>query len=165
MYYTYLHSPIGLFLLAGNGETLSYTSFSSGHQQRRPQPDWREDAAPFKTAIEQFTAYFEGQPITFDLRLTPKGTSFQLEVWQALQEIPFGQTRSYGDIARWLGKPGASRAVGAANAANHLPIVIPCHRVIGADGGLTGFGGGLDTKRRLLELENASPAQMQQRLL
>ncbi len=163
MYYTYLDSPVGPFLIAGDTQGLRFTSFSTGHQQRRPQPDWIEDAIPLQAATKQLTAYFSGEAIAFDLPLLPQGTPFQQAVWQALQTIPFGQTCSYVEVARLVGRPGASRAVGAANAANHLPIVIPCHRVIGANGKLTGFGGGLETKQRLLALENALPLANRQR--
>jgi methylated-DNA-[protein]-cysteine S-methyltransferase len=163
MYYTYLDSPVGPFLVAGDDNGLRFTSFSTAYQQRRQQSDWIEDAGPLQAATEQLTAYFSGEAIAFDLSLLPQGTAFQQSVWQVLQTIPFGQTCSYGEVARLVGRPGASRAVGAANAANHLPIVIPCHRVIGADGRLTGFGGGMETKQRLLELENALPLASRQR--
>lgn len=111
----------------------------------------RNDA--FKPVKEQLKAYFAGDLTGFDLLLNPRGTDFQLKVWQALIQIPYGETRSYGDIAEMVGKPEASRAVGAANGQNPLPIVIPCHRVIGSDGGLTGFGGGLECKKFLLSHE------------
>lgn len=111
----------------------------------------RNDA--FKPVKEQLKAYFAGDLTGFDLLLNPRGTDFQLKVWQALIQIPYGETRSYGDIAVMVGKPEASRAVGAANGQNPLPIVIPCHRVIGSDGGLTGFGGGLECKKFLLSHE------------
>ncbi len=158
MYYTHLDTPIGAFLLAGDERRLAMTSFSTGHQQRAPGPDWIEDEAPLDYAVTQFEQYFAGDRKQFDLPLAIEGTPFQQEVWAALRAIPCGQTRSYGEVARALGRPGASRAVGTANAANTLPVIIPCHRVIGADGGLTGFGGGLETKRWLLRLEGALPA-------
>lgn len=118
-----------------------------------PRPDWRRDDRAFAAAREQLRAYLDGCLTTFDLPLAPRGTPFQLEVWRALTEIPAGETISYGELARRIGRPSASRAVGAANGANPLPVVVPCHRVIGANGTLTGFGGGLDTKRWLLALE------------
>lgn len=155
MYYTYVDSPVGPFFVAGDQHAIAFTGFNSGYQQRVPQHGWREDARPLAYAVEQLEAYFAGASRVFDIPLAPTGTEFQLTVWEALRAIPFGQTRSYADIAKAVGNPGASRAVGAANRANHLPVVIPCHRVIGADGDLTGFGGGLDTKRVLLELEGA----------
>lgn len=111
----------------------------------------RNDA--FKPVKQQLAAYFAGELTDFNLVLAPEGTDFQLAVWTALQKIPYGETCSYGDIANRIGKPEASRAVGAANGQNPLPIVIPCHRVIGSNGSLTGFGGGLDCKQFLLRLE------------
>lgn len=156
VYYTYIQSPVGPFLVAGTDKALSLTSFTTGYQQRKPQPDWRRDDGPLSNAIDQFAAYFEGEPVDFDLSLAPVGTPFQRAVWETLQTIPHGTTWSYGQVASRMGSPGASRAIGAANAANHLPIVIPCHRVIGADGTLTGFGGGLETKAKLLKLEGVT---------
>jgi methylated-DNA-[protein]-cysteine S-methyltransferase len=157
MYYTHLDTPIGAFLLVGDEDRLTMTSFSSGHQRRAPEAGWVEDAGALARAVTQFQEYFAGERDRFDLPLALRGTPFQRDVWAVLQSIPFGQTRSYGEVARALGKPGASRAVGTANAANHLPVVVPCHRVIGADGGLTGFGGGLEAKRWLLRHEGALP--------
>jgi methylated-DNA-[protein]-cysteine S-methyltransferase len=114
-----------------------------------------EDAARTAHVERQLAEYFAGERRDFDLELAPRGTAFEKEVWAALRAIPYGETRSYGELARVLGRPGSARAVGRANGANPLPIVVPCHRVIGADGSLTGFGGGLETKERLLELEGA----------
>lgn len=114
-----------------------------------------EDAARTAHVERQLAEYFAGRRRDFDLQLAPEGTAFEKQVWAALREIPYGETRSYGAIARELGRPGSARAVGRANGANPLPIVVPCHRVLGADGSLTGFGGGLETKERLLELEGA----------
>lgn len=152
-FYCYLPSPVGDFLIAGTDETLAFTGFTSGYQQRTPDSDWIQDASPLTYAVEPLQAYFDGESVDFKIPLGPVGTPFQQQVWTALQAIPHGSTCSYGDIAIAIGRPGASRAVGAANHANHLPIVIPCHRVIGADGSLTGFGGGLETKAVLLRLE------------
>jgi len=109
----------------------------------------------------QLTAYFEGRLKRFDLPLAPVGTAFQLSVWEALKAIPYGEVASYGEIARAIGNPKAVRAVGGANARNPIPIIIPCHRVIGSDGSLTGFGGGLETKRRLLDLESCRGDELQ----
>ncbi|MCA9647239.1 MAG: methylated-DNA--[protein]-cysteine S-methyltransferase [Myxococcales bacterium] len=109
-----------------------------------------------KRAQKQLSEYFAGKRQTFDLELDPRGTEFQCRVWHELGQIPFGETRSYGDVAKTLGKPTASRAVGAANGKNPIPIILACHRVIGASGALTGFAGGLDTKRWLLDHESAS---------
>ena len=114
------------------------------------------DPRPFRDLREQLAQYFAGRRRTFSLKLAPAGTDFQQATWRALVEIPYGETASYAEIARRVGRPAASRAVGAANGANPLPIVVPCHRVIGADGSLTGFGGGLPIKRALLELEGAA---------
>lgn len=152
-FYSYYESPVGSLLLAGDGVSLELLSFSSGKAVRQPEPDWMRRNDAFKPVKEQLTAYFAGALTNFDLRLKLHGTDFQSNVWQALMQIPFGETRSYGDIAVMVGKPGASRAVGAANGQNPLPIVIPCHRVIGSDGGLTGFGGGLECKKLLLSHE------------
>ncbi|HHL42150.1 MAG TPA: methylated-DNA--[protein]-cysteine S-methyltransferase [Hellea balneolensis] len=153
IYFEYLPSPVGDFLVAGTPKVLHFTGFSSGHQKRTPQHLWRRDAVPLMYAITPLQAYFAGEKVDFDIPYKVDGTEFQRRVWSALCEIPYGETVSYGDIARRLECPGASRAIGAANAANHLPIIIPCHRVIGADGSLTGFGGGLKTKKKLLRLE------------
>ena len=121
--------------------------------RREPEPDWIYSEKPFADAREQLTAYFAGKRQSFDLPLQPHGTEFQLQVLEELQKIPYGTTASYGEIAQRIGRPKAVRAVGAANGRNPLPIVIPCHRVIGSSGDLTGFGGGLPTKEALLRLE------------
>ncbi len=119
----------------------------------KPESSWRLDDRQFADAIGQLEAYFAGELKRFNLRLAPEGTPFQLKVWNALLTIPYGETISYGELARRLGDMHASRAVGAANGRNPLPIVVPCHRVIGADGTLTGYGGGLPIKKALLALE------------
>jgi len=157
MYYTYLDTPVGPFLIAGDETGLATTSFSTSRHRRQPEPNWVENPAPLGYAIRQLEEYFEGERKVFDFPLNIVGTQFQKEVWQALRAIPFGQTWSYGQIAKAIERPGASRAVGAANGANVLPIIIPCHRVIGADGSLTGFGGGLEAKEFLLAHEGALP--------
>ena len=128
-------------------------SFPSGSQIVEPRSEWRRDDALFKDCFAQLGAYFGGELTRFDLPLHFTGTPFQTTVWRALIDIPYGETVSYGALAAMIGRPTASRAVGAANGANPLPIVAPCHRVIGADHSLTGFGGGLSTKRFLLEHE------------
>ena len=151
--YTYCDSPVGRLLLAGDARGLMLIGFPSGPRPVRPAAGWRRDDAGFVDAILQLQEYFAGRRREFALALRPVGTAFQLAVWSALQGIPFGATFSYGELARQVGRPGAARAVGAANGANPLPIVIPCHRVIGADRSLTGFGGGLETKRFLLAHE------------
>lgn len=155
MYYTWVESPVGRLLLAGS-DALSLIAFSRGANSVAPQPDWKPDAPFLRDAGTQLGEYFRGTRREFDLDLKPTGTAFQLAVLNALATIPYGETRSYGEIASQIGRPKAVRAVGAANGRNPLPIVIPCHRVIGADGSLTGFGGGLETKRYLLDLEGAS---------
>ncbi|MCW5943427.1 MAG: methylated-DNA--[protein]-cysteine S-methyltransferase [Fimbriimonadaceae bacterium] len=114
---------------------------------------WVRDPARTKEAERQLTEYFSGERRSFDLEVAPQGTPFQRRVWAKLREIPYGETRTYGELAASLGNPDACRAVGAANGANPIPILIPCHRVIGRDGSMTGFGGGVDVKRRLLALE------------
>ena len=119
-----------------------------------PDPRGRE-AEPFKAAADQLDAYFAGELTRFDLPLAPLGSAFQQRVWAALQEIPYGETESYGDLAERIGSPGAARAVGLANGKNPVGVVIPCHRVVGSNGHLTGYGGGLDRKRQLLDLELA----------
>jgi methylated-DNA-[protein]-cysteine S-methyltransferase len=153
MFYTYMTTPIGALLLAGDDDFLKRVGFPQGSGRRIPQPDWQENKTPFQQTIRQLAAYFAGELSEFDLPLAPQGTPFQLAVWQALRQIPYGTTTSYGALAKAIGKPQAVRAVGAANGANPIPIIIPCHRVIGSNGKLTGFGGGLETKARLLKLE------------
>lgn len=151
--YSYFESPVGQLLLAGDEASLHFLSFPSGHKAFGPHAQWERDDAPFAAVNEQLTAYFDGRLRVFDLPLTLHGTDFQKSVWTYLASIPFGETRSYGQLAQELDTPKASRAVGAANGANPLPVILPCHRVIGSTGKLTGFGGGLPTKKFLLELE------------
>ena len=152
-FYTYHETPVDRLLLAGGIDALTLIVFQGGKKARMPEPDWKESAAPFREAIRQLDSYFAGELKEFDLPLSPQGTPFQMKVWGELRKIPYGGTCSYGEIARRVGSPGASRAVGAANGANPLPIVVPCHRVIGGNGSLTGFGGGLPVKEALLNLE------------
>lgn len=156
LYWHEIDSPVGRLLLAGDGESLIQVCFQSGPRPLRPPGGWIDDAAPLRAAIAQLGEYFAGGRRAFDLPLAPRGTEFQRRVWRALTAIPYGKTVSYGELARRIGKPSASRAVGLANGANPLPIIVPCHRVIGADGSLTGFGGGLPIKRKLLALEGAT---------
>ena len=153
MYYCYLDTPIGELLLAGDDDALTLVSFPEGSMRRDPEPDWIYKEKPFAEARQQLEAYFSGERKEFDLPLHLTGTAFQVRVLEELQRIPYGETASYGDIAKRIGRPKAMRAVGAANGRNPIPIVIPCHRVIGSSGDLTGFGGGLDTKAALLRLE------------
>jgi methylated-DNA-[protein]-cysteine S-methyltransferase len=147
--YTYADTPIGSILIAGDGNSIIETYFAGA----QPKPDWIRGDDGLREAADQLRAYFAGELQEFDLPLKPRGTEFQLSVWSALQRIPYGQTTTYSTIAERIGRPAAIRAVGAANGANPIPIIIPCHRVIGASGSLTGFGGGLDVKRQLLALE------------
>ena len=149
-------TPVGRLLLAGDAAGLRRVHFQSGPRPLRPRAQWREDPAPFASALRQLEEYFGGTRRAFALPLAPVGTQFQLEVWQALVAIPYGDTVSYAELARRVGRTGSARAVGLANGANPLPIIVPCHRVIGSDGSLTGFGGGLDIKRALLVLEGAA---------
>jgi methylated-DNA-[protein]-cysteine S-methyltransferase len=151
--YGYFDSPVGPLLVAGDAERLHLISFPTESRTRGPQADWRRDDSLFVEAFRQLHAYFAGELTRFDLPLHLAGTAFQNKVWTALCDIPFGTTVSYGALASRIGKPTASRAVGGANGANPLPIVVPCHRVIGSDRSLTGFGGGIDIKRFLLAHE------------
>jgi methylated-DNA-[protein]-cysteine S-methyltransferase len=164
-FYTFMDSPIGRLLLAGDDRHLSHIGFPSGKGAITPRPGWRSDDGIFSDVKAQLHAYFDGTLREFDLPLDPQGTDFQLTVWRELTKIPFGTTISYGELARRVGNPAASRAVGAANGNNPIPIVIPCHRVIGANGSLTGFGGGIETKKWLLGLEQAGRGSDQLRLL
>jgi methylated-DNA-[protein]-cysteine S-methyltransferase len=150
-------SPVGLLTLAGNGGRLMHLRMVA--QTYEPRHDgWERDDDAFPDAVEQLEAYFAGDRTDFELNLDLVGTQFQRRVWGALQTIPYGQTRSYGEIARQIGSPGAFRAVGLANGHNPIGIIVPCHRVIGSNGSLTGYGGGLDRKRALLELEKSRAA-------
>jgi len=148
-----LDSPIGTITVAGDGTTVTHLRMVEQTHAPADQDAWRPDPEAFPEAVRQLRAYFEGDLTRFDLPLRLHGTSFQQEVWSALTEIPYGETISYGEIARRVGRPGAARAVGLANGQNPVAIVVPCHRVIGADGSLTGYGGGLDRKQILLQLE------------
>ena len=154
MNYAYLETPIGTLLILGDDAAVHRITFPQRSRAAKPEPDWQESQrGPVGEAMRQLREYFAGKRADFDLPLAPKGTVFQRSVWRQLQEIPYGETISYGELARRVGNPKASRAVGSANGANPLPIVIPCHRVIAGDGTLGGFGGGLPTKQALLALE------------
>jgi methylated-DNA-[protein]-cysteine S-methyltransferase len=148
-----MESPIGELLLVGDGDTLSGLYMQDGRKPARIAADWKESAASFIDVQQQLEEYFAGERTTFDISLVPEGAPFEREVWHALEEIPYGETVSYGEIARRVGQPTAARAVGTANGRNPIAVIVPCHRVIGADGSLTGYGGGLERKRLLLELE------------
>jgi methylated-DNA-[protein]-cysteine S-methyltransferase len=150
-------SPIGPLVLAGHGRAL--TNLHMIDQTHEPsRTDWVPDDRAFPDAVEQLDAYFAGERSDFNLELSLVGSEFQRRVWQALLTIPYGETRSYGQIADQIGASGAARAVGLANGRNPIAIIVPCHRVIGANGSLTGYGGGLDRKRSLLELEKTRKA-------
>ena len=152
--YTTEHaSPIGTLTLAADIQGLRHIVFPDGSRSFRTPAHWQPAPEKFVDTISQLDEYFAGKRTRFTLPLYPQGTDFQQSVWDALQQVGYGHTTSYGQIAKQLGKPAASRAVGAANGANPIPIVIPCHRVIGASGKLTGFGGGLPTKQWLLAHE------------
>jgi len=153
MNYQYLSTPIGTLRLVSDGAALVAIEFEHRHGQSTG--DFERSDPVLDRVATQLREYFSGRRQRFDLPLAPRGTAFQRSVWAALERIPHGQLRSYGDIARAIRRPTAARAVGAANRRNPLPIVVPCHRVVGSDGSLTGFAGGLEVKRRLLELEGA----------
>ena len=150
--YGVVPAPFGELLVAKEGDAVVEIRFEPGAID-----GCRDDGAVADVAA-QLQQYFRGERRAFELPLAPRGTEFQQLVWSALQRIPYGETRSYADIAREIGRPAAVRAVGAANGANPIPIVIPCHRVIGSKGSLTGFGGGIETKRWLLALESPQRA-------
>ena len=155
MQFRTMDSPVGPLTLAGKDGRLMHLRMID--QTYEPSySGWERDDTAFQDAVDQLEAYFAGERQEFDLELDLVGTNFQRRVWEALQTIPYGETRSYGQIAGQIGSPGASRAVGLANGHNPIGIIIPCHRVIGANGGLTGYGGGLERKRALLELERVS---------
>ena len=151
--HTVVDSPYGPLTLVATGGVLSGL-YMTGQRHRPPEETFGEpDPRPFTEALRQLDAYFAGELHEFDLPLRLDGTPFQRDVWAQLRLIPYGETRSYGELAVNLGKPGASRAVGLANGKNPVGIIVPCHRVIGASGSLTGYGGGLDRKQRLLAFE------------
>ena len=164
MHYHVMASPIGDLLMAGEADALQVVHFQGGVRPMQPPAQWVRDARPFREVVRQLEAYFDGKLRDFNLPLSPSGTDFQLKVWRTLQTIPYGETWSYGQLARRIRRPDAPRAVGAANGQNPIPVIIPCHRVIGADGSLTGFGGGLPIKQKLLALEGALPDGRQSKL-
>jgi len=161
-YFSILESPIGPLMLTSNGIAITGMFIEIHKYGPAVGKDWeRGDEIPILIEGKaQLTAYFEGKQTDFDLRLAPEGTEFQLRVWKELQGIPYGTTISYGELARRIGNPNASRAVGLANGRNPISIIIPCHRVIGSSGALTGYGGGLENKRTLLSLESGVLAKI-----
>ena len=158
-----LASPLGEILIAGDCDRITIVSFQQGTSPIEVLPEWQESPAGFAEAARQIGAYFRGELKAFDLELRVAGTPFQAAVWQALAEIPYGTTVSYREVAERIGNPRAVRAVGLANSLNPVPLIVPCHRVIGADGGLTGYRGGIEIKRRLLEIEQTGNRQTEQR--
>ncbi|WP_285486542.1 methylated-DNA--[protein]-cysteine S-methyltransferase [Amycolatopsis taiwanensis] len=153
MSHTIMDSPVGPLTLVAAGGAL--TGLYMDRQRYRPSEETfgDRDDEPFAGAIRQLEEYFAGERTDFDLDLAPRGTPFQRTVWAALREIPYGETVSYGELAGLIGRPGSARAVGAANGRNPIGIIVPCHRVVGSTGDLTGYGGGLDRKRHLLDFE------------
>ena len=158
-YYRTFDSPIGILTLAGEGDSLTNLVLEDVAHPPDDRRGWVEDPTAFCEVAEQLHDYFAGERTEFDVAVRPAGTDFQRVVWDALKKIPYGETRSYGDIASAIGRPGASRAVGLANGRNPIAIIIACHRVIGADGSLTGYGGGLKVKQALLDLERGVAAK------
>ncbi len=151
--YTKMDSPIGELLLLGDGEALHGLYMQEGRKPIEISPSWELSPAAFTDVSEQLVEYFAAQRTSFDVPLVMKGAPFQHRVWRALQDIPYGETISYGELAQRIGQPSAARAVGMANGRNPIGIIVPCHRVIGANGALTGYGGGIERKRLLLDLE------------
>jgi methylated-DNA-[protein]-cysteine S-methyltransferase len=159
VYYTEMKCPLGTLVLESDGESLTRVRLPGEPEPATASGDGDDrvrDAKPFKEATAQLREYFAGTRRKFDLPLAPRGTPFQLKVWRELRKIPYGSTITYAVLAHRTGNDKACRAVGAANGRNPLPIIVPCHRVIGTDGSLTGFGGGIEAKHRLLKLEGAA---------
>ena len=152
-YYTTMHSPIDDLLLVSDGHVLTGLRMDPARSGTAVSPSWQRDPGPFREAVRQLQAYFEGEHTRFDVPIAPRGTDFQQVVWTALRALRFGERVSYGELAARIGRPGAGRAVGHANARNPIAIIVPCHRVIAAGGLLGGFGGGLGRKQWLLEHE------------
>jgi methylated-DNA-[protein]-cysteine S-methyltransferase len=153
MFYTRFDSPIGELLAVGDGQALYGLYMQEGRTAATVRSGWEMADEPLAPVAAQLEEYFAGRRRAFDVPLAMAGSPFERRVWQALQEIPYGETASYGEIARRVAEPAAARAVGVANARNPIAVIVPCHRVIGADGSLTGYGGGLERKRLLLDLE------------
>jgi methylated-DNA-[protein]-cysteine S-methyltransferase len=156
LYYTTIDSPIGELLLVGDGSALHRLSMQAGRKPIEISDRWERDDERFADVVAQLREYFAGEREDFDLPLQMDGSDFQIRVWNELREIPYGTTISYGELARRIGQPSAARGVGMANGSNPIGVIVPCHRVIGADGSLTGYGGGLENKRTLLDLERGA---------
>ncbi len=153
MYYDILETQLGPLLVAGDDDGVRQVIFQDGSRRKAIPPQWTLDRQAAGEAVRQLSAYFAGELRRFTLSLSPEGTPFQQEVWRRLLQVPYGATVSYGRIAEGIGRPTASRAVGMANGRNPIPVIIPCHRVIGASGALTGYAGGLHLKEGLLRIE------------
>jgi len=151
--YTTTDSPLGELLLVGDGDSLHCLSMHGGPRPMRIDPRWERRDDAFGDVRRELEEYFAGGRRTFDIPFSLHGNEFERRVWSALREIGYGETASYGEIAARIGAPSAARAVGLANGRNPIAVIVPCHRVIGADGSLTGYGGGLERKRLLLDLE------------
>lgn len=156
MWFDEFKTPIGLLKIVADANGLCYVVFENNKHEPPNQQDWKRDRSATRQVREQLNQYFAGERKEFDLATSFTGTDFQQRTWQMLAHIPYGQTWSYGELAKRVGSPKAVRAVGAANGRNPLPIILPCHRVIGSNGKLTGFGGGLPVKQWLLEHEEKS---------
>ena len=160
MFYTWMdQTPVGRLFLAGDPAGLRYLLFDNESMTERysiPWREWEQNAEKLKEPVEQLEAYFAGRLKRFDFPVVGEGTDFQKRVWNALLDIPYGETASYGDIANVIGQPTASRAVGMANGRNPISIIVPCHRIIGTSGKLVGYGGGLERKKSLLRLEGVA---------
>ncbi len=154
IFYTQEASPVGPLLIVGDEAVVRQVWFVDGRGKKQPESSWKLNREMFLRITQQLRAYFAGELRTFEVQLELHGTAFQRRCWQELCAIPYGQTISYGELAKRIGNPKAMRAVGLANGANPIPIIVPCHRVIGSDGSLTGFGGGMENKKKLLELES-----------
>ncbi|MBI9106349.1 MAG: methylated-DNA--[protein]-cysteine S-methyltransferase [Spirochaetales bacterium] len=155
MYYTKIETPICEIILAGDEEGLKHLHLNTGEGKRifKIYPEWQKNDSFFENTVTQIKEYLDGRRTTFDIRLAPDGTEYQKRVWTELRKIPFGKTQTYGQIAAELGNKNAARAVGMANSKNPIPIIVPCHRVIGSNGSLTGFAHGLRVKQLLLNIE------------
>ena len=158
IFYTRIHTPLGALFATADGDTLTGLYFEGSRHAPKVSREWTEDAtcAPLKRCARQVADYLEGKRKDFDLPMTPSGTAFQQRVWREIARIPYGKTITYAELAKRAGSPGSARAAGAATGRNPLSIIVPCHRVVGTSGALTGYAGGLDRKARLLRLEGIS---------
>jgi methylated-DNA-[protein]-cysteine S-methyltransferase len=153
--YALFESPLGTVMAVADEDGITHIDFIDAKYVRRIGPDWVEDprAPALRECVKQLSEYYDGKRTTFDLPLAPRGTDFQMRVWQEIARVPFGETITYGELAKRAGAPGHARAAGAATGRNPIGVVVPCHRIVGADGSLTGYAGGLERKRELLEIE------------